>query len=92
MLQGKVFGAGYPSAPTVTLEEFFDQQYKKMMEEQRSSQTQTASAKSKPSEDDIEKDLNIEDSDSEEALRKDREWDKFKDDHKRGSGNRQNMG
>jgi hypothetical protein len=35
MLQGKVFGAGYPSAPTVTLEEFFDQQYKKMMEEQR---------------------------------------------------------
>ena len=35
MLQGKVFGAGYPSLPTVSLEQFFEQQYKEMMEQHR---------------------------------------------------------
>ena len=33
-LQKQVFGAGYPSLPTMTLDEFYDQEMKKMVEQQ----------------------------------------------------------
>ena len=33
MLQSKVFGAGYPSLPVMSVEEFYDQKYKEELEQ-----------------------------------------------------------
>ena len=34
-IQNHVFGAGYPSLPTVSLEEFYQQKYKEQVEQQK---------------------------------------------------------
>ena len=39
-LQKQVFGAGYPSLPTMTLDEFYDQEMKRNVKEQERQQNQ----------------------------------------------------
>ena len=82
-LQAAVFGAGYPSLPTVTLEEFFEKEAaagrmpdQPMMQRNGNSTTEDKSS----------------DNSDDESLKKQREFDDWKDDHRRGAGNRFNMG
>nr|CAB3255442.1 immunoglobulin-binding protein 1 [Phallusia mammillata] len=84
-LQASVFGAGYPSVPTVTLEEYFEQEAAAgRLPDQASA---PASDKMKNQEEG-----DVSDEETEEKLKKQRELDDWKDDHRRGAGNRKNMG
>ncbi|XP_068060720.1 immunoglobulin-binding protein 1 isoform X2 [Anomalospiza imberbis] len=85
--QARVFGAGYPGLPTMTVDDWYEQRRKQGIvsapqrvpgaseEEMQKQQQETA-----------------EEEDDEEALRKARDWDDWKDTHPRGYGNRHNMG
>ena len=72
-IQGEVFGAGYPSLPTMTVEEFYQQRYGGGGGE--GSGQEESGGPGKEGEEEKEE----EDEDSEEALKKAREWDEFKD-------------
>uniref|UniRef100_A0A6B2G6I1 Immunoglobulin-binding protein 1 (Trinotate prediction) n=1 Tax=Myxobolus squamalis TaxID=59785 RepID=A0A6B2G6I1_MYXSQ len=75
----KVFGAGYPSQPTMTSDEYLLHEMKTgKIVTQYQSKTNTKKDESKSSD--------------EEDLSKQRKWDEFKDNHRRGSGNRHNHG
>lgn len=88
-IQNKVFGAGYPSLPTMTQEEYFEKELQegKIVAEFRDKLT----TESENSNDEQEVDK-YEDEKYLEKLKKDREWDDWKDDNRRGWGNRENMG
>jgi immunoglobulin-binding protein 1 len=83
--QKKVFGAGYPSLPTMTVEEFHEKRYKEQLRKdfEEISHVAEYSHKQDESEDENE---------DEGKVKEARKWDDFKDTHKRGWGNRQNMG
>jgi len=81
-LQASVFGAGYPSLPTVTLEEYFEREAAAGRMPDRVSKPASNSAKNEEESDD----------DDEEKLKKQRDMDDWKDTHRRGAGNRKNMG
>ncbi|CAL8097568.1 unnamed protein product [Calicophoron daubneyi] len=101
-LQAAVFGAGYPSLPTMTMDEFYEDQVKRGIFP--APKQQPLEQKSKPNvvridpsdsekaarEEKAAKEDALEDAHDEEKLRKAREWDEFKDTHPRGSGNRMN--
>ncbi|ELT88274.1 hypothetical protein CAPTEDRAFT_176820 [Capitella teleta] len=98
MLQKKVFGAGYPSLPTYTVEEWFDQQVAQGNMPQPDSNSMLAGANAGPEteaaqieEENAEKEKKIEE-DDEETLLKARNMDDWKDDHRRGWGNTHNKG
>jgi immunoglobulin-binding protein 1 len=100
-LQAKVIGAGYPSLPVYSVEEFYDQLAGKgMMPEAGHGHCDTlASIANGPvqigggvtdkqkDDDKIEKEKLEHD---EDELQKQRDWDEWKDDNKRGAGNRYN--
>ncbi|XP_004694510.1 PREDICTED: immunoglobulin-binding protein 1 isoform X1 [Condylura cristata] len=90
--QAKVFGAGYPSLATMTVNDWYDQRRKygalpdqgiakpaPELDLVRASQQQEGQEQK-------------EEEDDEETLHRAREWDDWKDTHPRGYGNRQNMG
>ncbi|XP_078496293.1 immunoglobulin-binding protein 1 [Lissotriton helveticus] len=86
--QAKVLGAGYPSLPTMTVDEWYDQQRMHCaLPDQgiprggdvESTREEEEQAKEEKQDDD-------------EAVLKARAWDDWKDDHRRGYGNRKNMG
>lgn len=92
-LQAQVFGAGYPSLPTMTVDDWYDQHRKRgVLPDQgvprREAVEEDSDAKEREEE---EKERKAENED-EEALAKARSWDDYKDNHRRGYGNRQNMG
>jgi len=92
-VQAKVFGLGYTSLPTYTLEEFGERQYQ-LLCEQNGGVPPTPQVVDDP---DIEririeteearKELEVDD---DESLAKARAMDDWKDDHRRGWGNRMN--
>lgn len=101
VFQGQVFGAGYPSLPTMTVEEFYQQQYGASKE----------GGGGGGEGGDPEGGEEGEEDESEVALKKAREWDDFKDgkciwysrymsscvsfpctENRRGWGNKRNMG
>ncbi|XP_076005348.1 immunoglobulin-binding protein 1 [Genypterus blacodes] len=92
-LQAQVFGAGYPSLPTMTVDDWYEQH------KQRGLLPDQGLPRSVAVEDDCdakeceeeEKEKKIE-NDDEEALQKARDWNDWKDDHRRGYGNRHHMG
>ncbi|CAH1244739.1 IGBP1 [Branchiostoma lanceolatum] len=104
-LQAQVFGAGYPSIPTMSMDEYFEKEVRegKIPAEalnrvpeptepgsynvRRVVPDEAAEVERKQEEEDEK-----EERDDEERLRKQRDFDDFKDDHRRGWGNRQNMG
>ncbi|XP_029964553.1 immunoglobulin-binding protein 1 [Salarias fasciatus] len=92
-MQAQVFGAGYPSLPTMTVDDWYEQHRKRgVLPDQgvprRVPVEEDADAKDREDEDKERKAEN----DDEEALQKARSWDDWKDSHRRGYGNRQNMG
>ncbi|XP_062575460.1 immunoglobulin-binding protein 1-like [Saccostrea cucullata] len=99
MIQKAVFGAGYPSLPTMTIEEFYEQKVKDgtfhpptsqghSMQDWASDPDKDKEAQEREAE---EKENKIE-QDNPEELQKARAMDDWKDDHRRGWGNRKNMG
>jgi len=85
-LQAAVYGAGYPSIPTVTLDEWFEKEAALGRMGQ-----QNGGPPQQPDEDDKSEDEDN-DIDNDAKIRKQREWDEFKDDHRRGEGNKKNKG
>eukprot|EP00112_Aurelia_sp_Birch-Aquarium-sp1_P011918 Seg2501.3 transcript_id=Seg2501.3/GoldUCD/mRNA.D3Y31 product="Immunoglobulin-binding protein 1" protein_id=Seg2501.3/GoldUCD/D3Y31 len=83
-LKSKVFGAGYPSLPTMTPEQWMDNQ----IAEGKVVLDYSPNVNSVPQ----EKDSEDEEDESEEKLQKDRAWDDWKDEHRRGEGNRKDRG
>lgn len=85
MIKDKVFGAGYPGVPTMTQEEFLEKEIMegKVVLDYKDDQNHDKSKKS---------DDESDDDDEPDKLQKKRDWDEWKDDHRRGWGNRENMG
>lgn len=100
-LQKKVFGLGYPSLPTMTVEEWYEEQAAQGLlpsPDQSRAQINEAMKQNDPDvrkdqeeREQMEKERKDEEDDDDEMTKK-REWDEWKDDHRRGWGNRQNMG
>uniref|UniRef100_A0A0E9X7Y3 Immunoglobulin-binding protein 1 n=1 Tax=Anguilla anguilla TaxID=7936 RepID=A0A0E9X7Y3_ANGAN len=89
-VQARVFGAGYPSLPTMTVDDWYDQHRKHGMLPDQGIPRSAAEIDNGEREKE-EKERQIE-NDDEEALQKARDWDNWKDTHRRGYGNRKNMG
>ncbi|XP_047546007.1 immunoglobulin-binding protein 1 [Vanessa atalanta] len=92
-VQKAVFGAGYPSLPTLTIEEFYDKRVRDGVFPSSGTNIphatiQTADADADDAEE-IRKE-NLVDEDDEEELERKRNMDEYKDDHRRGWGNRYN--
>lgn len=96
-LQKAVYGAGYPSLPTYTVQEFYDQ---RVAEGVFPSDEQVAKNKSlqgrceidqeaEQAKEDEEKEIKAENDDA-QYLEQARNLDEYKDDHRRGYGNRYN--
>ncbi|XP_072286543.1 immunoglobulin-binding protein 1 [Pyxicephalus adspersus] len=86
-VQAKVFGAGYPSLPTMTVDDWYENHRTKgVLPDQ--------GVHSKPTDEDAEaaERERKEEVDDPEALQKARNWDDWKETHPRGYGNRKNMG
>ncbi|XP_072020571.1 immunoglobulin-binding protein 1-like isoform X2 [Amphiura filiformis] len=90
-VQAQVFGAGYPSIPTMTLDEFYQKEIREGKIKLDSHNPTPVSERQQAEDQEIKKETQIE-TDDPEALAKARQWDDWKDDHKRGWGNRENMG
>ncbi|XP_006632831.1 immunoglobulin-binding protein 1 [Lepisosteus oculatus] len=88
--QARVFGAGYPSLPTMTVSDWYEQHRKQGMLPDQGIPRSAADVDNEEREKE-EKERQIE-NDDEEALQKARDWDNWKDTHRRGYGNRKNMG
>lgn len=89
-VQARVFGAGYPSLPTVTVDEWYEQHRKKGVLPDQGI-PQSAADFDAEERDQEEKEKLVENDDA-AALQKARDWDNYKDTHRRGYGNRKNMG
>ncbi|KAK2816717.1 hypothetical protein Q7C36_022988 [Tachysurus vachellii] len=89
-MQAKVFGAGYPSLPTMTVDDWYEQHRMRgcLPDQGIPQRTVDVDAEDREKEEKERK----EEEDDEEALQKARDWDNWKDTHRRGYGNRQNMG
>ncbi|KAM8987732.1 immunoglobulin-binding protein 1-like [Ara ararauna] len=86
--QNKVFGAGYPSLPVMTVDDWYDQRRRQGVVSGQS----TPPAGLTDEELQKQQQEKKEEEDDEEALQKARNWDDWKDTHPRGYGNRHNMG
>lgn len=88
--QAKVFGAGYPSLATMTVNEWYEQHQKFNVLPDQGIATPPANFRRTPEQQEDQEEK--EEKDDEQTLRRSREWDDWKDTHPRGYGNRQNMG
>ncbi|XP_053130274.1 immunoglobulin-binding protein 1 isoform X2 [Hemicordylus capensis] len=83
--QAKVFGTGYPSLATMTVDDWYEQRQKQgVLPDQGIPQ--------RPAGTEEEEEKKEEEEESETAVWRAREWDEWKDTHPRGYGNRKNMG
>ncbi|NXW83984.1 IGBP1 protein, partial [Alopecoenas beccarii] len=88
--QAKVFGAGYPGLPTMTVDDWYEQRRRQgVVSAQSAPRTAPGITDEELQKQQQEK---KEEEDDEEALQKARNWDDWKDTHPRGYGNRQNVG
>lgn len=94
LAQKAIYGLGYPSLPSMTVQEFYDERVRqkifpdpKLRNQQSSNTIQNDS--NEESLDDIEKEEKLEEDDEYERARQ-KAKDEFKDDHRRGEGNRYN--
>ncbi|KAM3960928.1 immunoglobulin binding protein Tap42 [Aphomia sociella] len=92
-IQKAVYGAGYPSLPTMTVEEFYDKRVREGLFPGNSTNiphTTIQNTELDPDDaENIQKERLEEDDDPEELERK-RNMDEYKDEHRRGWGNRYN--
>ncbi|KAM6426807.1 immunoglobulin-binding protein 1 isoform 2-T2 [Liasis olivaceus] len=85
--QAKVFGAGYPSLATMTVDEWYEEHQKQGVLPDRG-----ISQRAPGTEDQQKEQEKSTEEEEEAAVLKAREWDEWKDLHPRGYGNRKNMG
>lgn len=88
--QAQVFGSGYPSLPTMTVDDWYEQ-HRKHGSLPDQGIPRNVPVEEDPVAEERKKEEN-EEKDDEEALMKARNWDDWKDTHSRGYGNRHNMG
>lgn len=92
-VQAQVFGAGYPSLHTMTVNDWYEQHRKQEHSHDQGMPVRTP----------VEEDTDLKEREEEEeeyksdddddlSLRRARNWDDWKDTHRKGYGNRQNMG
>ncbi|NXP28530.1 IGBP1 protein, partial [Scytalopus superciliaris] len=88
--QARVFGAGYPGLPTMTVDDWYEQRRRQGIVSGQSLPPRAPGV----SDEELQKQQQEknEEEDDEEALQKARNWDDWKDTHPRGYGNRHNMG
>jgi len=86
MIQSQVFGAGYRSLPTMTEEEYFQ----KEVREGKIVLDYDAKPNGEQKEEKLSEDEEEEEDD--EKLKKARDWDDWKDTHRRGEGNKDRNG
>ncbi|MGH0186782.1 UNVERIFIED_CONTAM: hypothetical protein FKN15_022559 [Acipenser sinensis] len=86
----RVFGAGYPSLPTMTVNDWYEQHRRQGALPDQGIPKSAADLDNEEREEE-EKERQI-GNDNEEALQRARDWDNWKDTHRRGYGNRKNMG
>ncbi|XP_006884805.1 PREDICTED: immunoglobulin-binding protein 1-like [Elephantulus edwardii] len=86
--QAKVFGAGYPSLATMTVNDWYDQHQKYVTAHGRTRTPPAELTKAAQQKDQEEKEA----ADDDKTVHRAREWDDWKDTHPRGYGNRHNMG
>ncbi|KAM9327034.1 immunoglobulin-binding protein 1 [Gastrophryne carolinensis] len=86
-LQAKVFGAGYPSLPTMTVDDWYENHRAKGV-----LPDQGVYSKGPDEEQEAAERERKEEVDDAESLQRARNWDDWKDTHPRGYGNRKNMG
>ncbi|NXF32156.1 IGBP1 protein, partial [Nyctibius bracteatus] len=88
--QAKVFGAGYPGLPTMTVDDWYEQRRRQGVVSGQSVPQRAPGV----TDEELQKQQQEkkEEEDDEEALQKARNWDDWKDTHPRGYGNRQNVG
>ncbi|KAL8181279.1 UNVERIFIED_CONTAM: hypothetical protein K2H54_051803 [Gekko kuhli] len=85
--QAKVFGAGYPSLATMSVDDWYEQHRKRgFLPDQGISQTATGTEEQQKDPEEGQA------KEEEGSVWKAREWDDWKDVHPRGYGNRKNMG
>ncbi|CRL00807.1 CLUMA_CG014059, isoform A [Clunio marinus] len=96
VIQKAVYGLGYPSLPTYTVKEFYDQRVAEGIfpsEEQLKAKSLQGRVEidqeAEQAREEEEKELKI-DNDDPEYLQRTRNMDEYKDDHRRGYGNRYN--
>lgn len=90
-VQAQVFGAGYPSLPTMTVDDWYEQHQKRGVLPDQGMHKRVGVEESAEDHEGEMKDKQGE-NDDEEALVKARNWDEWKDSHRRGYGNRKSMG
>ncbi|NWV33441.1 IGBP1 protein, partial [Grantiella picta] len=96
--QARVFGAGYPGLPTMTVDDWYEQRRRQgVVSQQGFGEPASPACPSPPAgavdeESQKQQQEKKEEEDDEEALQKARDWDDWKDTHPRGYGNRHNMG
>ena len=95
-LQKEVFGMGYKNLPVLSIEEFYDQRVRDGWYSNTAGATaqpslQDGSAITKEEEESVQREILEENDDPVELARK-RNFDDYKDEHKRGEGNRHNKG
>ncbi|NXH23753.1 IGBP1 protein, partial [Myiagra hebetior] len=96
--QARVFGAGYPGVPSMTVNDWYEQRQRQGASSQQGfgepGSPPCPSTPAGASDEELQKQQQEteEEEDDEEALQKARDWDDWKDTHPRGYGNRHNMG
>ncbi|XP_061692088.1 immunoglobulin-binding protein 1 [Syngnathoides biaculeatus] len=90
-MQAQVFGAGYPSLATMTVDDWYDQHKKHGVLPDQGVPRRVAVEEGTYGKE-CEEEGKEKQSENDECLMKSRKWDDWKDDHRRGYGNRQNMG
>ncbi|XP_035525266.1 immunoglobulin-binding protein 1 [Morone saxatilis] len=92
-VQARVFGSGYPSLPTMTVDDWYEQHRKQgVLPDQGIPRRVAVEEDTDANEREEEEKEKKADNDDEESLLKARNWDDWKDTHRRGYGNRHNMG
>jgi immunoglobulin-binding protein 1 len=93
-LQSQAFGVGYPSASTMTIDEFYESLAKRGLAPTPEQSKAMAAGPKFPSASDIEKEDIMKETyiekDDPDMVRYLRSTDEYKDDHRRGEGNRHN--
>lgn len=94
LAQKAVFGLGYPSLPTMTVAEFYDERVRQgIFPDPQTSNSTSSSQRRDINESELDEDIERErrlEQDDEYELARLRAKDEYKDDHRRGCGNRFN--
>ncbi|OWR49014.1 immunoglobulin-binding protein 1 family member C [Danaus plexippus] len=91
-IQKAVFGLGYPSLPTMTIEEFYDKRVRDGIFPDAANIPHSTIQSSNTDQDEAEeiRKEQLEETDDSDELERKRNLDEYKDDHRRGWGNRYN--